>query len=567
MTTTPSMHPPFHNATPTPVSIPIPSATHILLTHIPSFLRNPRNLRQFLFSTTGHAKHISYTCAIRRSTANHSDDGPSSSHTKLSETNDNHGGEQSKSSNNETSHHSEDLQLQGAAAVVKLHHASQAMSLVRNWEKARKILDSPMNAFVWYQDGTLPALYPERSEVDKRMLESLWDTLYGERGQDEVGQTARMADENFVAKLVESYRSIEHWQNLEDAGEDNAGKFDAAAASEGAGGGGLNEFTTGVDHGGGMVQAQSKLDRAKVAAAAGGTYDEEADPLNAPEVLEAVAQFKKKLEAIQGGNRKKRAEYVNRRLQEEKVKAKERLLEKRKQEAEKAAERLEGNGIAIPPPPPVLLPPPPLMMVPGSVPPPLVAGMGGVPLPGALPPLPSGLPPPLPPPPAGALGEKRVLEESEQERVGKIPRLGGEIHHGEEKEEGENVTGRKERLDVGNASLAEIREANKAADKAAQYLKEAQSFSKDDILSDKHFPALREEHFPSIRKFVKDQIMDYLGEEEATLIDFVMNHLKKEEKDRGTLVLLEEMKMVLEEDGETFVVDLFHKVVEILLED
>jgi RNA-binding protein 25 len=122
---------------------------------------------------------------------------------------------------------------------------------------------------------------------------------------------------------------------------------------------------------------------------------------------------------------------------------------------------------------------------------------------------------------------------------------------------------RKERLDVGNASVAEIREANIAADKAAQYLKEAVSFTKEDILSDKHFPALVDEHYPTVRKYVKDQIIDYLGEEEATLIDFVVNYLKKEEKERGTLALLEEMKLVLEEDGEAFVVDLFRKVVEI----
>ena len=42
---------------------------------------------------------------------------------------------------------------------------------------------------------------------------------------------------------------------------------------------------------------QNKLNVSKIAAAAGGVvYDEEADPLNAPEVLEAVAMFKKRLE-------------------------------------------------------------------------------------------------------------------------------------------------------------------------------------------------------------------------------------------------------------------------------
>jgi PWI domain. len=122
---------------------------------------------------------------------------------------------------------------------------------------------------------------------------------------------------------------------------------------------------------------------------------------------------------------------------------------------------------------------------------------------------------------------------------------------------------RKERLDLGNASVAEIRRANIAADKAAQYLKEAASFTKQDILSDRPFPVLLDEHYPTVRKYVKDQIIDYLGEEEATLIDFVVNYLKKEETERGTLALLEEMKLVLEEDSEAFVVDLFRKVVEV----
>jgi hypothetical protein len=426
-----------------------------------------------------------------------------------------------------------------------------------------------MNAFVWYQDGTLPALYPERSEVDKRMLESLWETLYGERGEDEVGQTARLADENFVAKLVESYRSNEHWENQEEQKDMEARAEEGAVAAVGVGVGtnGLNGGeTVGVSATTNpTVVPATKLDRAKVAAAAGGTYDEEADPLNAPEVLEAVAQFKKKLEAAQGGNRKRRAEYVNRRLQEEKIKAKERLLEKRKQE----------NGIGVgllppPPPPPVLLPPPPPLptLVPGGVPPPrMPLGEGGVPLPIGLVPPPPPPPHTLVPPPLSSsiavsgVGEKRTLGENVDEDAGgatKIPKISNDHVHGEI-----DVMARKERLDVGNASVAEIREANIAADKAAQYLKEAVSFTKEDILSDKHFPALVDEHYPTVRKYVKDQIIDYLGEEEATLIDFVVNYLKKEEKERGTLALLEEMKLVLEEDGEAFVVDLFRKVVEI----
>ena len=78
-----------------------------------------------------------------------------------------------------------------------------------------------------------------------------------------------------------------------------------------------------------------------------------------------------------------------------------------------------------------------------------------------------------------------------------------------------------------------------------------------------HFPLVKEKTFPDIRKYVKEQIIEYLGEEEATLIDFVMNHIKKPEAERMTKTLLEEMRDVLDEDAETFVLDVFKKVVEI----
>mmetsp|Transcript_20760 Transcript_20760/g.30681 ORF Transcript_20760/g.30681 Transcript_20760/m.30681 type:complete len:471 (+) Transcript_20760:21-1433(+) len=466
-------------------STPIPTATHILLTHIPPFLRHPRNLRDFLF-TTGPTKHISYTCPIKRSAS----EKPTKDDENLA-----------------------------VAAVIKLNHASQAMTFMRNWEKARLELQSTMTSFLWYEDGSLPTLYPERSDVDRRMLESLWDTTHKERNDDEVGRTAKHSDENFIAKLVQVYRSIEHAQEQMDKDVTSAeGRPDGHALDTA------------------QLEDGNKLDRAKVAAAAGGAYDEEADPLNAPEVLEAVAQFKKKLEATQGGYRKKRTEYVDAKLEEEKKLAKERLIQARK--AAEIRSNEAPHQLGLPPPMPSAPPPPP-----GTVPPP-----------SGLPPPPSGLPPP-PLPPALA-GMKRPAEAM-------IP--GGEMP-GKKSTSEEDVNSRKERLDVGSQSIAEIRAANIAADKAAAYLKDAASFTKEQILSASHFPALKNESFPEVRKFVKEQIVEYLGEEEATLIDFVMNYLKKEEKDRGSSGLLEEMKMVLEEDGETFVLHLFRKIVQMCCE-
>ncbi len=487
------------------------------------------------------------------------------------------------------------------AAVVKLNHVSQAMTFLRNWENARVELKSPMRSFLWYEDATrsgtgmgmglsggsamtLPVLYPDRSEVDRRMLENLWMTIYSERTDDEVGRTARVADENFVQKLVQTYRSIEVTQDQLDRGlimengvlKSPNGNGTGSSESKDNGNGGGGSGSGGV---GGGDRAQDdgnmKLDRAKVAAAAGGAYDEEADPLNAPEVLEAVAQFRKKLEETQGGYKKKRAQYVNQRLEVEVKKAKERIIQRRKDAEVEAKKKQEAQAAAAaagasaplppgPPPPPTLPPPPPgdIPLPPGSLPPP--------PLPMGVPPLPGVVPPPvgIPPTDMSLNNNKRSAESMQQgiEPASKKPMTENDIH------------GRKIRLDVtngtgadGEESLAAIRAKNEAADKAAAYLKEAQAFTKERILSPPldtptYFPFLVEEHTPDIRKFVKEQIVEYLGEEEATLIDFVMNYVqKKEEKDRVTSGLLEEMEMVLEEDSKTFVYDLFQRVVQIMI--
>ena len=342
--------------------------------------------------------------------------------------------------------------------------------------------------------------------------------MYKERNDDEVGRTAKIADENFVAKLVQAYRSIEHTQEQLDKG---IIQLDLQQRSYG------DAAAPGTAQG----EEDKKLDRAKVAAAAGGAYDEDADPLNAPEVLEAVALFRKKLEATQGGYKKKRAEYVNKRLQEEVKKAKEKLIQARKDEMNKPP-------MAIPPPPSVL-PPPPL---------PLGAH---VPPPGAPPPLPVGLPPPLPP--GADFSHNKRSAESAGLVAGNVNKRPTDV--------------RKETIDVGDQSIAEIRAANEAADKAAKYLKEAAAFTKQKILDDCHFPEVGDADLPEIRKFVVERVVENLGEEEATLIDFVMNHLKKNEDQRRTKSLTEEMTMVLEEDGESFVVDLFKKIVETCAKD
>ena len=149
------------------------------------------------------------------------------------------------------------------------------------------------------------------------------------------------------------------------------------------------------------------------------------------------------------------------------------------------------------PPPPPVMAAPPL---PTGVPPPPLPGGGGPP------PLPTGLPPP---PPPGELSDKRSLDDTEGA-------------------------------------------PNKRAKTAAPPMDPTASF-----------PALQEEAatMTTLRTFIASQIKQYMGEEEATLIDF----LYKQVISRSTVAkLLEELQPVLEEDAPVFAQELWNKVHELL---
>ena len=146
---------------------------------------------------------------------------------------------------------------------------------------------------------------------------------------------------------------------------------------------------------------------------------------------------------------------------------------------------------------------PPIMAAPplptGVPPPPLLPGGGGPP------PLPTGLPPPPPPPP----GEKRSLEGTT---------------------EGHN--------------------------------KRAKTAAAPPMDPTASFPALPEETTAILRTFMANQIKQYMGEEEATLIDFLYQQVVA----RATVAkLLQELQPVLEEDAPVFAQELWNKVHELLL--
>ena len=130
-----------------------------------------------------------------------------------------------------------------------------------------------------------------------------------------------------------------------------------------------------------------------------------------------------------------------------------------------------------------------------------------------------------------------------------------------------DVNARRQKLEVeGGTSLSEIRAANEAADAAAAAAVAATPFAiettKEGILSaGSKFPPLPPSAAEPLKRYVTSQIVDYLGEEESTLIEFIMKELSKG-GGCTTLSLLEEMKMVLDEESEDFVLGLYRKMLE-----
>ena len=123
----------------------------------------------------------------------------------------------------------------------------------------------------------------------------------------------------------------------------------------------------------------------------------------------------------------------------------------------------------------------------------------------------------------------------------------------------DDINVRKRRIDTGGATVAEIRAANEAADNAnASFFTEKQ----DILASSTMFPPLSITPSTSpeqIKTYVTEKIVEYLGEEETTMIEFIMKELGKGCKTMG---LLEEMKMVLDEDAEEFVLGLYKRMTE-----
>jgi hypothetical protein len=346
-------------------------------------------------------------------------------------------------------------------------------------------------------------------------------------------------------------------------------------------------------------EEDAKLDVTKVAAAAGGgLYDEDVDPLNAPEVLAAVAEFKRKLEKQTEHQRSSRRKGVHAKLRAKIPLLKEEIMKQR--EIAKTAVAalplppLPGTMTGLPPLPP--LPPlPGTLVAPGLLPPP----PPGTSVPGLPPPPPPGSFPPPPPLPPGAVPDAAAMD-SGRRGVSNLPAWMTQPNNGESvtlaqqtpappsnqeeesnqkkrkfvpSEANQDINARKPRMDadLSMMNMAEIRAQNEAADAAAATAAAAANHgtttSSEKPMSGASVEAksvtagvvLSPEKVSMLKEFVTNTIVEYLGEPEETLMEFCCQAIFSDDRTK----LLEELKLVLEEDAEPFVQALVSKVQEL----
>lgn len=261
--------------------------------------------------------------------------------------------------------------------------------------------------------------------------------------------------------------------------------------------------------------AAAKLDTDKLrAAAGGGQYDEEEDPLNAPEILAAVAGFKKTLEDRDLELKTARQEAVDRRLEalifktrEDRLRPKVSADENNKTiEPVNAARETSKRGVS-------------------NLPAWMTAG-------------------------ANSTGNSK----DEKDNKNKRPNPGADL---------DLQTHRKQRVELADgSSMAVVRAANEAEDASQEEKESVYKKNSDEIFAKPvNWGSVdRSDIISSIRPWVTEKIVEYLGEEEVTLIDFVIHQISKHCTPKD---MLEELTMVLDEDAEVFVVSLWEKLLAI----
>jgi hypothetical protein len=276
------------------------------------------------------------------------------------------------------------------------------------------------------------------------------------------------------------------------------------------------------------------LDVAKAGAAAGGVgnYDAEEDPLNAPKVLEAVKEFRKKLERTQSSQKKRRMDLVLQRLAEMRPRIKKMM------EEEKRTGPLGGGGGGPPHPPHHLSnsmggggppPPPPMGFPPGGGLPPGIGfppGGGGGP-----PPPPLGMDLPVPPPGGLPVPEGGTnARDSGKRGVSNLP-----------------------------AWMTKPGGPSSAEEPATKKQRTDGDGTTDDAYPS-HFPILSPSTYTELRDYLSTKTQEYMGVEEASLIDFLYGHILGS---KSTAEMLTELRTLLEEEAPIFLQGIWQKVKEL----
>lgn len=265
-------------------------------------------------------------------------------------------------------------------------------------------------------------------------------------------------------------------------------------------------------------------------------YDEDGDPLNSPQVLEAVKKFKAALEARDSEIKEKRMKMIDKLLEDRTQFHRERIQFERRQQEQQSMQTLSyPNNTMLPPPPPITSEA--ANTADGLAV--IDSGRRGVSnLPSWMTAATAGMENPL-------AKEGDELENSEKKRK-------------YESDENDVVGRRRLKLDLEGVISQQptvVESSGKIWDQST-----VESMPKEELFAapvawDDRLHTLGTSFAQELRKWVSKKIVEYLGEEEATLIDFVMDQVFN--KRCAPQQILEEMEMVLDEAAEDFVIQLW----------
>lgn len=472
----------------TPVSSIAPLPTTVLLVNVPAFLHNIRALKDWV-ACCGSVRNIQFV--PRPPFVKYNKDGSDDASKKVIE---------EKNIEVNKKENDDEKKTKQITAIVTLSHADATLRFITAFKQFKSnLLDDNKDKDVKDEDGQEQKENEGDGDCDgdNEMFKSfqiyrvpmnpdiplpppaVYDAKANETLADRLMKcfTAWKTGEKTLSNMNTYSSNANAAYNDGNYGGDND---DGNNATSG-GGGGTNRFDDEGDHG----------------------DDANIDPLESPQVQDAVKAFRAKLEKMQGSKAARRKELVKQKLEQLLPVIRQRMKEQKQQHQLQQQQQLQQG----PPPPSGLLPPPP--------PPPGAAGAG---LP--QPPLPSGLPP-LPPPPGAAAAQQ-------PRGVSNLP-----------------------------AWMTQQQQAAAAAPPS-----EEPPSKKAKVDSSVAFPSIMApESRDNLRSYISQQIKQYLGEEEATLIDFIYNHVI--EMKTGQELLPELIDVLGEDEGNDFFNKLWGKVQEL----